>query len=281
MKRVAIQGIKGSFHDIAAHQYFASEELETVCCSSFEQVFDCVRDDPSIIAFAAIENTIAGSLLHNYELLRNSGLSIVGEHKLHISHSLVCLPEDDWDSLCEVDSHPVALMQCRSFLQNHPQLKVVQRSDTASSARAIADEQLRGHCAICHKDNAALYGLKILEEEIEDNKHNFTRFLLCSNSKRASHLRHIEDCNKASLVFTLPHKEGSLSQALSVLSFYDINLTKIQSLPIIGKEWEYMFYIDVVYPTLERFRQGVAAISPLTSELRVLGEYIESKETNI
>ncbi|MBR3744165.1 MAG: prephenate dehydratase [Bacteroidales bacterium] len=281
MKRVAIQGIRGSFHDIAAHQYFLSEELEIVCCSSFEQVFDCVRDDPSIIAFAAIENTIAGSLLHNYELLRDSGLSIVGEHKLHISHSLVCLPEDDWDSLCEVDSHPVALMQCRSFLQNHPQLKVVQRSDTASSARAIAEEQLRGHCAICHKDNAALYGLKILEEEIEDNKHNFTRFLLCSNSKRASHLRHIEDCNKASLVFTLPHKEGSLSQALSVLSFYDINLTKIQSLPIIGKEWEYMFYIDVVYPALSRFRQGIAAISPLTSELRVLGEYIESKETNL
>lgn len=281
MKKIAIQGIRGSFHDIAAHQYFASEELDIVCCNTFEQVFDSVRDDPSIIAFVAIENTIAGSLLHNYELLRDSGLSVVGEHKLHISHSLLCLPEDNWDTLTEVGSHPVALMHCRHFLQNHPQLKAVQRSDTASSARAIAEEHLRGHCAICHKDNAAVFGLKVLEEEIEDNKHNFTRFLLCCNSKRVSHMRHIEDCNKASLVFTLPHKEGSLSQALSVLSFYDINLTKIQSLPIIGKEWEYMFYIDVVYDTLARFRQGVAAVSPLTSDLRVLGEYIESKETNL
>ena len=280
MKKVAIQGIRGSFHDIAAHQYFASEELEMVCCNNFEQVFESVAKDPATIAFIAIENTIAGSLLHNYELLRDSGLSVVGEHKLHISHSLLCLPEDDWDTLTEVASHPVALMQCRNFLQNHPSLKVFQSTDTASSAKAVAEGHLKGHCAICHKDNAAAYGLRVLEEDIEDNKHNFTRFLLCSNSKRASHLRHIEDCNKASLVFTLPHKEGSLSQALSVLSFYDINLTKIQSLPIIGKEWEYMFYIDVVYDSLTRFRQGVAAISPLTSELRVLGEYIEAKMTN-
>ena len=254
--------------------------MDIVCCNSFEEVFASVASDPSAIAFVAIENTIAGSLLHNYELLRDSGLSIVGEHKLHISHSLVCLPEDDWDTLTEVNSHPVALMQCRSFLESHPALKVVQGLDTASSARAIAENHLKGHCAICHKDNAAAYNLRLLAEEIEDNKHNFTRFLLCSNPKKVSHLRHIEDCNKSSLVFTLPHKEGSLSQVLSILSFYNINLTKIQSLPIIGKEWEYMFYIDVIFDSLERFRQSVDAITPLTSELKVLGEYIESTETN-
>ena len=275
MKKVAIQGIEGSFHDIAARGYFKGEELEMVCCSTFEEVFDSVKKDTSALAFLAIENTIAGSLLHNYELLRDSGLAVVGEYKLHISHSLLCLPEDNWDTLSEVNSHPVALMQCRGFLQDHTELKAVQTKDTASSARAIAEENLRGHCAICHKDNAAVYGLKVLAEEIEDNRHNFTRFLLCSNGKRASHLRHIEDCNKASLVFTLPHREGSLSQVLSVLSFYSINLTKIQSLPIVGKEWEYMFYIDVIYDTLQRFRQSVDAILPLTSELRVLGEYVD------
>jgi prephenate dehydratase len=279
MKKIAIQGIRGSFHDIAAHQYFASEELDIVCCNTFEQVFDSVRDDPSIIAFVAIENTIAGSLLHNYELLRDSGLSVVGEHKLHISHSLLCLPEDNWDTPTEVASHPVALMQCRNFLHNHPSLKVFQGSDTASSAKAIADGRLKGHCAICHKDNAGIYGLKVLEENIEDNKHNYTRFLLCCTESQAAGLRVAEECNKASLVFTLPHKEGALSQALSVLSFYDINLTKIQSLPIIGKEWEYMFYIDVVYDSYSRFCQSLVAISPLTRELRVLGEYREARES--
>ena len=163
MKRVAIQGIRGSFHDIAAHQYFQGEQLDIICCETFEQVFASVKADPTIIALVAIENTIAGSLLHNYELLRASGLSVVGEHKLHISHSLLCLPDDDWDSLCEVNSHPVALMQCRQFLENHPSLKVVQGGDTASSARAIAEGHMKGHCAICHKDNAAVYGLKVLE----------------------------------------------------------------------------------------------------------------------
>lgn len=280
MKKVAIQGIRGSFHDIAAHQYFKGEELDIICCDSFEDVFATVSQDGSCLAFVAIENTIAGSLLHNYELLRQSALSVVGEHKLRISHSLVCLPEDDWDTLTEVHSHPVALMQCSAFLQKHPQLKVVQGADTASSAKEIADGHLAGRCAICHKDNAAAFGLKVLAEEIEDNQHNYTRFLMCSNPKKVSHLRHIEDCNKASLVFALPHKEGSLSQVLSVLSFYSINLTKIQSLPIIGKEWEYMFYIDVVYDTLSRFRQSIDAITPLTSELKILGEYVEAKETN-
>lgn len=280
MKRVAIQGIRGSFHDIAAHQYFQGEQLDIICCETFEQVFACVKADPTIIALVAIENTIAGSLLHNYELLRASGLSVVGEHKLHISHSLLCLPEDDWDSLSEVNSHPVALMQCRQFLENHPSLKVVQGGDTASSARAIAEGHMRGHCAICHKDNAAVYGLKVLEESIEDNKHNFTRFLVCTDPGKSAFMRPMESCDKASLVFTLPHEKGSLSQVLSILSFYDISLTKIQSLPLIGREWEYMFYIDVIYGNLTRFRQSVDAITPLTSHLTILGEYAAATKTN-
>ena len=139
MKRIAIQGMIGSFHDIAAHQYFEGEQLQLICCDNFEQVFENVKKDPTVIALTAIENTIAGSLLHNYELLRDSGLSVVGEHKLHISHCICCLPDDEWETIQEVHSHPVALMQCRQFLAKHPEIKAVESDDTAGSAKYIAE----------------------------------------------------------------------------------------------------------------------------------------------
>ena len=273
MKRIAIQGSIGSFHDMAAHQYFNNEQIQLICCSTFEQVFENIKRDPTVIGMLAIENTIAGSLLHNYELLRNSGTTIVGEYELHIEHSICCLPDDTWETIKEVHSHPVALMQCRNFLENHPDLKAVEASDTAGAAKMISTQQLRGWAAICNASAARLYGMKILEESIEDNKHNFTRFLVVSNPNKADFLRPIETVNKASLVFSLPHEAGSLSQVLSILYFYKINLTKIQSLPIIGHEWEYMFYVDVTFDNLTRYRQSIDAIMPLTKELKILGEY--------
>ena len=273
MKRIAIQGSIGSFHDMAAHQYFNNEQIQLICCSTFEQVFENIKRDPTVIGMLAIENTIAGSLLHNYELLRNSGTTIVGEYKLHIEHSICGLPDDTWETIKEVHSHPVALMQCRNFLENHPDLKAVEASDTAGAAKMISTQQLRGWAAICNASAARLYGMKILEESIEDNKHNFTRFLVVSNPNKADFLRPIETVNKASLVFSLPHEAGSLSQVLSILYFYKINLTKIQSLPIIGHEWEYMFYVDVTFDNLTRYRQSIDAIMPLTKELKILGEY--------
>lgn len=281
MRRIAIQGIIGSFHDIAAHQYFEGEQIELICCSTFEQVFENIKRDPTVIGMLAIENTIAGSLLHNYELLRDSGTTVVGEHKLHISHSIVCLPEDNWETLTEVNSHPVALMQCRDFLSNHPEMKIVEAEDTAGAAEFISKNHLTGHAAICSKFAAPLYGMKVLEEAIEDNKHNFTRFLVVCNPRKADFLRPIEKSNKSSMVFSLPHEEGSLSQVLSILSFYKINLTKIQSLPIIGKEWEYLFYVDVTFDNLTRYRQSVDAITPLTKELKILGEYTDGKQPSI
>ena len=273
MKRIAIQGDIGSFHDIAAHQYFGNQQIQLICCSTFEQVFENIRRDPTAIGMLAIENTIAGSLLHNYELLRDSETTIVGEHKLRITHSLCCLPDDDWNTINEVHSHPVALMQCRGFLANHPDMKAVEAHDTAGAAKYIAQHQCRGWAAICNTDAAKIYGMKVLQEGIEDNKHNFTRFLVTSHVNKADFLRPIDRMNKASLVFALPHEEGSLSQVLSILSFYKMNLTKIQSLPIIGHEWEYMFYVDVTFDNLTRYRQSIDAIMPLTRELKVLGEY--------
>lgn len=277
MKRIAIQGVLGSFHDIAAHQYYDGEQIQIICCATFEEVFENIKRDPTVIGMLAIENTIAGSLLHNYELLRASGVTIVGEHKLHIEHCICCLPEDDWSTIQEVHSHPVALMQCRGFLANHPDMKAVEAEDTAGSAEFISKNQCRGWAAICNSSAAKMYGLKILEDHIEDNKHNFTRFLVVSNPQKADFLRPLDKTDKSSLVFLVPHEEGSLSKVLTILSFYSINLTKIQSLPVIGHEWEYLFYVDVTYDNLIRYRQSIDAIIPLTRELKILGEYQKVK----
>lgn len=269
----------GSFHDIAAHMYFENEEIELITCDTFEDVFAQLKADSNVVALVAIENTIAGSLLHNYELLRESGALIVGEHKLRISHSIMCLPDDDWTDISEVNSHPVALMQCRDFLKKHPEFKVVEAEDTAGSAKNISEGALHGHAAICSKYAAPLYGMKILEEGIETNKHNFTRFLVVADSWNAENYSDPRRSNKASIVFSLSHDEGSLSQVLSIFSFYRINLTKIQSLPIIGREWEYMFYVDVTYDDYTRYRQSIDAVRPLTKQLKILGEYQDGKST--
>lgn len=279
MKKVAIQGVPGSYHDIASHQFFKGEEIELICCSTFEEVFRQMKADSNVIGMIAIENTIAGSLLHNYELLRESGATIIGEHKLRISHSIMCLHGEDWSTLTEINSHPVALAQCREFLQQHPQLKVVETEDTAASARDIKEKGLKGHAAICSKYAAELYGMKILQEGIETNKHNFTRFLVICAPWMADELQDHTRKNKANIVFSLPHSEGSLSQVLSIFSFYKINLTKIQSLPIIGREWEYLFYVDVMFNDYLRYKQAIGAVSPLTKELKILGEYEEGKST--
>jgi len=159
-------------------------------------------------------------------------------------------------------------------------MKNVEGEDTAGSAKMIAEGQKKGLAAICHAEAAKLYGLKVLENHIEDNKHNFTRFLVVSNPNKADMLRPLMEANKASIVFSLPHEEGSLSHVLAILSFYKINLTKIQSLPIIGHEWEYLFYVDVMYNDLTRYRQAIDAITPLTKDLTILGEYKDGRQTN-
>lgn len=279
MRKIAIQGEIGSFHDVASHCYFKGEDIELICCDTFEQVFEEMKKDSNVIALVAIENTIAGSLLHNYDLLRESGAQIIGEHKLRISHSLMCLPDEGWDDITEVNSHPVALMQCRDFLKKHPEMKIVETDDTAGSAKNIKEKRLKGHAAICSKAAAAIYGMKVLEEGIETNKHNFTRFLVLADPWQAEELSVPSESNKASIVFSLPHSEGSLSQVLSIFSFYKINLTKIQSLPIIGREWEYMFYIDIMYDDYTRYRQSIDAVRPLTKQMKILGEYKEGKST--
>lgn len=273
MKRITIQGEAGCFHETAARSYFAGERIETIACATFAAQFERMRDDRELLGVTAIENTIAGSLLPNHELLRQSTLRIVGEQRLRISHVLAALPGQRTGDIREVHSHPIALMQCGEYLAAHPAMKAVERDDTAGSAREIAEQRLAGHAAICGEQAARLYGLEILARGIETDKHNFTRFLVLADAGAADALAAAHPVDKASLVFTLPHTQGSLSKVLGVLSFYDMNLTRIQSLPILGREWEYRFYTDLTFRDPIRYRQAVEAVRPLVSELCILGEY--------
>lgn len=275
-KRVTIQGVAGCFHDAAAREYFKSEEIEIIPCDSFPEMFESLSTDASLLGIVAIENTIAGSLLQNHELLRQSNLQVIGEQKLRISQVLAALPGQTIEQLVEANSHPIALMQCEQFLRRHPNLKMIEKFDTAGSAKEIAEQNLVGHAAVCGEYAANLYGLNILAKSIETNKRNFTRFLIVADPLLASELKADErEINKSSIVFTLPHTHGALSKVLTIFSFYDINLSKIQSLPIIGREWEYRFYVDLTFDSFVRYMQSIDAVRPLMNDFRILGEYKE------
>ncbi|MCW3804819.1 prephenate dehydratase [Plebeiibacterium marinum] len=281
IKRVAIQGGGGSNHEIAAKAFFNSEDIEMVPCQTFEELFETLRKDNSIYGIMAIENTLVGSILQNYTLLKDSGLVVIGEYKLRIKHQLLALPGQKIEDIKEVHSHPMALAQCGDFLKQYPHIKKIASDDTALSAKWIQDEKLEGMAAIAPELAAKKYSLEILARDIETNKRNFTRFLIISDKAKTE----VEDLlisnkvNKASLVFALPHSEGSLSKVLSILAFYNINLTKIQSLPVVGQEWEYLFYIDLVFEDYNRYLQSLDAIRPLTKGLKNLGEYHVGKRS--
>lgn len=280
MKRVAIQGGLGAYHGIAAENFFG-EEVEIVPCITFRDIFTTIKKEPNTIGIIAIENTIAGSLLGNYDLLKENKLPIAGEYKQRISHCLAALPGQTIHDIKEVESHPIALMQCTEFLDTLPGIRIIEHEDTALAAKDVAEKHLSTTAAICSTKAAEIYGLNILARGIETNKHNFTRFLIIANPWVVDELQKGEVLNKSSIVFTTPHSEGSLSKVLSVFSFYGINLTKIQSLPIIGREWEYQFYVDLTFSDLTRYKQSLQAIRPLTSELKLLGEYPNGKQSEL
>lgn len=270
--KVAIQGYKGSFHDLAASNYFENKELDLVCCSSFDELFDAVQTHKADVAIMAIENTVAGSLLPNYSLLNDAGFQIFGEIFLRIGQHLMALPRQSMEEITEVYSHYMAIAQTRVFFKQYPHIRLIESEDTALSAKHIANNKLKGAAAIAGEAAAKQYGLNILFRNIETNKKNFTRFLALY--KPNGSLRFMENNpEKASLSFSLPHKTGSLSQVLSILSFYGISLTKIQSIPILGQEFQYHFLVDLSFEDADRYRQSVEAIRPLTEKLNILGEY--------
>jgi prephenate dehydratase len=229
------------------------------------------------MAIVAIENSLAGSLLPNYTLLKNSGLTIAGEKYLRIEQHLMALPGQTLEDIHEIQSHPMAIIQCEEFLEplRRKKVKIIDTVDTALSARYIAENQLPGVAAIASDLAARMYHLNIMHRSIETNKRNFTRFLVLGPKDLVEQLREgiVEKPDKASISFTLPHETGSLSQVLSVLAYYKLNLTKIQSAPIVGREWEYIFYLDLTYDTHQMFSGALEAIRPLIDQLHILGEY--------
>ncbi len=276
MKKVTIQGIAGSFHDIATRDFF-NEDVEIVECPTFRSQFSAMKQDPSLWGVVAIENTVAGSILPNYSLLRESEMRVVGEIKMHIVQNLAAPKGVAIEDIRSVESHPMALRQCEEYINQYPKIKMVESDDTASSAKRVAHKNQKHVATICGKLAADIYGLNILAENIETNKKNFTRFLVLRHQSAFDKADMGSSSDKASVVFSLPHEEGSLSKVLTILSFYGINLTKIQSLPVLGLEWQYLFYIDLTYSDYVRYKQALDAIIPLTEKLKVLGEYISSK----
>ena len=277
--RVAIQGEAGCFHDAAAREFFSPRgcEIDIVECETFADLAEAMTADASLLGIMAIENTIAGSMLPNHELIRRTNARVVGEHKMRISHALCALPGQTIGDIHEVNSHPIALMQCEQFLRRYPAMSMVEKNDTAGSAREIAARRLTGHAAVCSAYAARLYGLDVLADGIETNKHNFTRFLILADPLVARDIAPAStEVDKASLVFSLPHTQGALSKVLTILSFYDINLTKIQSTPIVGREWEYRFYVDVSFADPVRYHQAITAITPLLNDFHELGLYREA-----
>lgn len=274
---VAIQGGLGAFHEIAARKFFNGTSIELVTCETFEDLFSQLSDGNVHCGVVAIENSVAGSILLNYNLLRRSNLQIAAEVYLRIVQNIVALPGQQIDDLREIHSHPIAIQQCSVFLDHLRQrgVKVVETNDTALSAKYIAENSLAGFGAIASSLAAEMYGLEVLAEGVEADKANFTRFLLVTANEHVLSLERIANqvVDKASLCFSLPHQSGSLSQVLSVLAFYSMNLTKIQSLPIVGKAWQYSFLIDLVFTDFQRYRMALDAIRPLTEQLEILGEY--------
>lgn len=276
--RVAIQGQEGCYHEMAARQYFSDREVEIVPCKSFQSEFDVMAADPHVLGIMAIENTIAGNLLGNHELLRQSQRQIIGEQRLHISHVLCCVPGQTLEDIVEVNSHPIALRQCEVFLQSQlPNAKVVEMADTAGSAKIISENHMMGHAAICSEFAANLYGMQILARAIETNKRNFTRFLILQDKYTELIPVSRPSLDKASIEFCVRHQQGSLTKVLTILSFYGMNLTKIQSMPIIGREWEYRFFVDLTFADYMDYRKALDAIMPFTTDFLILGEYTEKQ----
>lgn len=270
--KVAIQGIKGSFHHKVAQEFFG-EAVAVVECMSFPDLVDALIAGEANDAVMAIENTIAGAILPNYALLDRSNLHIEGEYYLDVQHQLMALSGQTIAAIKEVWSHPMAILQCREFFRQYPQIKLVEDTDTAGVAKTIKEKQLPGIAAIASTSAAHIYGLDILASSIQTNKVNATRFFILNNN--IEKIPPVID--KASLRFSTDHKRGSLATILNVLSDCKMNLTKIQSMPIIEKPWEYAFFVDVTFDEVGSFHKATKLLEIMAKDFRVLGAYKNQK----
>jgi prephenate dehydratase len=266
-KRIAIQGIRASFHEEAAFKFFGTD-IETIECDSFKQTCEVLKDKKADYVVMAIENSIAGSLLPNYTLLREYNFSIVGEVYLAIQLHLMALPGVKFKDVKYVQSHPIAIRQCSDFFDEFPNLQVIESSDTAACAKKIREENLTDTAAIANLLAAKLYDLQVMERRIESNKKNFTRFLILADKPIGT-----TESNKASLSFQVGNSVGSLAEVLNIFSEYKINLSKIQSMPVLGKRNEYNFYVDIEWKNQSDYDAAIRQVLKYTINFTIMGEY--------
>jgi prephenate dehydratase len=271
--RVAIQGIRASFHEEAAFKYFG-EDIQTIECGSFKQTFEALQNNQADYVVMAIENSIAGSILPNYSLLLNYNFPVVGEVYLPIQLHLMALPGVAFEDVKYVTSHPIAIRQCVDFFDEYPHLKIVESSDTAACAKRIHDEQLTDTVAIANTLAAKLYGLDVLERRIESNKKNFTRFLILTHHENAEK----GPANKASLCFEVSNQVGSLAKVLNIFANQHVNMSKIQSMPVLGKRNEYNFYVDVEWEETKHYDTAIKQVLKYTHNFNILGEYMRHED---
>ncbi len=277
MKKIAIQGYRGCFHEQAAREFYSlrGEEIEIHECATFEELFKSTVEGRSDAIAIAVENTISGGLLTNFDLIRKFNFRIKGEVYIPIHQNLMAIPGQKIEDIKVVRTHYMAINQTRLFFErNCPWITMVESEDTAKSAIDIAKEGKMGVAAVASELAAEQNGLEILAHNIETYRQNFTRFLILDNEITVPR----KEIDKATLCFTLPHKPGSLAQVLTIMSFYDMNLCRIQSLPIPGQEWQYFFYVDIRFSSYDRYRQALKAAKPLMAGLDILGEYKACKK---
>ena len=272
--RIAIQGIAASFHEVAALTYF-SEEIETIECLTFHALCETLDKGKSDFAVMAIENSIAGSILPNYFLLQDYNFEIVGELYIPIHMNLMALPGVPMRDIQTIESHPMAIRQCSEYLHSLNGIEIRESDDTALSARKIKEQGLRATAAIANERAARLFGLTILEKGIETHKKNFTRFLILSRNKKGR--GSVQDPNKASIWFEVANEVGSLADALMTFKQHEINLSKIQSIPVIGKPSEYSIHIDIEWRKKKNYDSAIRQLLRQVRNLNILGEYRKAK----
>tara|TARA_B100000965_G_scaffold402350_1_gene428101 strand:- start:521 stop:1360 length:840 start_codon:yes stop_codon:yes gene_type:complete len=267
IKNIAIQGIAGSFHEEASRQFFTKCEIKFSFCDTFEHVFQQIKEN-NFTGVVAIENSLAGSILPNYGAIQSYNLNIIGETYRKIEQNLMALPGANLSNINEIWSHPMALRQCQEFLNKYPKVKSVEKEDTAKSAYLIKKNQLKNTAAIASETACKMYGMNILKKGIQSNKMNFTRFLILSKNKTS-----IKQPNKATLCFSVSNTTGSLAKVLTFLAENQMNLTKIQSHPKLGKNWEYFFYIDLLFSDYKKYLTVIEQLQEYVTELSILGAY--------
>lgn len=266
---IAIQGAEGSNHHKVARDFYGTS-ISLKECMSFDILVDSLIDKSAIYGVMAIENTIAGSIIPNYALIDTNNLHIIGEEYLNIHHHLMGLKGQEIKDINEVWSHPMALLQCKEFFKKHPHIKLVEDVDTAEVAKRISKEKLIGIAAIAPKIAAEIFNLEVIEDEIQTIKDNSTRFVIVQTHEPSNN---IDQVNKASLKFQLNHKRGSLAAILNVLSDCKMNLTKIQSLPVIETPWKYSFFVDITFEVYKEYEKAIKIIEIMAEEFKILGTY--------